>query len=99
MRWEISTGPWMSWFLGRRNSTTITTITTIARRQTRTPVRPVRGSELVAMVDPGAEVTKVRIAEQPRGHHATSRHGLAALIITAWSRNCPRRPRVCARHM
>jgi hypothetical protein len=62
-------------------------------------VRPVRGSELVAMVDPGAEVTKVSIAEQPRGHHATSRHGLATLIITAWSRNCPRRPRVCARHM
>jgi hypothetical protein len=60
---------------------------------------PQRVSELVAMVDPGAEVTKVRIAEQPRGHHATSRHGLATLIITAWSRNCPRRPRVCARHM
>jgi hypothetical protein len=43
------------------------TITTVARRQTGTPVRPVRGSELVAMVDPGAEVTKVSIAEQPRG--------------------------------
>ena len=39
---------------------------------------PVQGSELVAMVDPGAEVTKVRITEQPgvttrpacRGGHA-----------------------------
>ncbi|MGH3570579.1 MAG: hypothetical protein ACRDUW_01925 [Pseudonocardiaceae bacterium] len=28
----------------------------------------VQGSELVAMVDPGAEVTKVNTAEQPRGH-------------------------------
>ncbi len=63
MRLEISAAAWMSWFLGRRNSRTITTV---ARRQTRTPVCPVRGSELVAMVDPGAEVTKVSIAEQPR---------------------------------
>ena len=31
-----------------------------------------QGSELVAMVDPGVEVTKVSIAEQPRGYHATS---------------------------
>ncbi|MGH3784444.1 MAG: hypothetical protein ACRDRO_28440 [Pseudonocardiaceae bacterium] len=29
---------------------------------------PVQGSELVAMVDPGVEVTKVSTAEQPRGH-------------------------------
>jgi len=46
-----------------RNSTTITTVT---RRQTKTPVRSVQGSERVAMVDPGAEVTKVNITEQPR---------------------------------
>jgi hypothetical protein len=65
MRLEISVEVWTSWFLGRRNSTTITTV---GRRQTRAPVRPVWGSELVAMmVDPGAEVTKVSIAEQPRG--------------------------------
>jgi hypothetical protein len=37
-------------------------------------VRPVRGSELVAMVDPGAEVTMVSIAEQPRGHPSRSSH-------------------------
>ena len=63
MQLEISAGAWMSWFLGRRNSTTITTVT---RRQTKTPVRPVQGSERVAMVDPGTEVTKVNITEQPR---------------------------------
>ncbi|HZD16229.1 MAG TPA: hypothetical protein VE196_14130 [Pseudonocardiaceae bacterium] len=28
----------------------------------------VQGRELVAMVDPGVEVTKVSTAEQPRGH-------------------------------
>ncbi len=39
---------WMSWFLGRRNSSPITTV---VRRQTRAPVCLVRGSELVAMVD------------------------------------------------
>jgi hypothetical protein len=37
-------------------------------------VRPVRESELVAMVDPGAEVTMVSIAEQPRGHPSRSSH-------------------------
>jgi hypothetical protein len=62
MRWEISAEAWMSWFLGRRNSRTITTV---GRRQTGTPARAVRGSGLVAMVDPGAEGTKVSIAEQP----------------------------------
>jgi hypothetical protein len=35
MRLEISAGAWTSWFLGRRNSRTITTIAT---RQTGTPV-------------------------------------------------------------
>jgi hypothetical protein len=49
---------------GRRNSRTITTV---VRRQTGRPVRRVQGSELVAaaMVGPGAEVTKVSLAEQP----------------------------------
>jgi hypothetical protein len=43
------------------------TITTVVRRQTGRSVRRVQGSELVAaaMVDPGVEVTKVSIAEQP----------------------------------
>ena len=44
----------------------------------------VRGSALVAMVDPGVEVTKVSTAEQPRGRYAISRHGLVTLVITAW---------------
>jgi hypothetical protein len=60
MQWEIRTGAWTSWFLGRRNSRTITTV---GRRQTGTPARPVQGSGLVAMVDPGVEVTRVSIAE------------------------------------
>jgi hypothetical protein len=64
MRLDISAGAWMSWFLGRRDSRTITTVA--ARSQIGTPVRPVQGSELVMMVDPGAEATKVSTAEQPR---------------------------------
>ena len=93
MRLEISVGVWMSWFLGRRKSTTITTI---ARRQTRTPVRPVRESELVAVVDPGAEVTKVSITEQPRGHPSRSSHAGHHGVEVA---TLPVEPRICAQHM
>jgi hypothetical protein len=77
MQLEISAGVWMSWFLGRRN---FTTITTVARSPVRTPMRPVQGSELVAMVDPGAEVTKVNITEQPR---VTTRP--AVTVSSRWS--------------
>jgi hypothetical protein len=35
----------------------------------------VQGSELVVMVDPGAEVTKVSTAEQPRVTPRPARHG------------------------
>jgi hypothetical protein len=63
MQLEISTRVGMSWFLGRPDSRTITTV---VRRQIGTPVCLVRGSELVAMVDPGVEVTKVNTAQQPR---------------------------------
>lgn len=46
-----------------------------ADRDTGTPMRV---SELVAMVDPGAEVIKVSTVEQPRGHHAAARYGAHA---------------------
>ena len=80
MRWAISSGGWMSWFLGRRNSSPITTV---VRRQTRALVCLVRGSELVAMVHPSGKVTKVKTGQQPgslrdqpsRSSHA-GHHGL-----------------------
>jgi hypothetical protein len=68
MQWEISTRAWTSWFLGHRNSKTITTV---SRRQTRTPMRPVQGTALVAMVDPGAEINAT---EQPRVTTRPARH-------------------------
>jgi hypothetical protein len=36
---------------------------------------PVQGSELVAMVDPGVEVTKVSVTEQPWVTTRPARHG------------------------
>jgi hypothetical protein len=79
-----------------RNSTTITTL---ARRQIKTPVRSVQGSERVAMVDPGAEVTKVNVTEQPR---TTTRP--AVTVSSRWSAQrgvatLQRTARICARHM
>jgi hypothetical protein len=62
MQLEISTGGVDVVVSRGRNSRTITTV---GRRQTRAPVCPVQGSELVAMVDPGVEVTKVNTVEQP----------------------------------
>jgi hypothetical protein len=95
MQLEISAGAWMSWFLGRRNSTTITTV---AQRQTGTPMRPVQGSEVVAMVDRARKSPRSTSPNTP-GHRTTSRRDLVTLVITAWSRNSADEPRVCARHM
>jgi hypothetical protein len=63
MQLEVSTGGVDVVVSRGRNSRMITTV---GRRQIRAPVCPVQGSALVAMVDPGVEVTKVSIAEQPR---------------------------------
>ena len=62
MQWEISTGGVDVVVSRGRNARMITTV---GRRQTRAPVCPVQGSELIAMVDPGVEVTKVSTAQQP----------------------------------
>ena len=43
--------------------------------------------------------SKVSIAEQPGVTPRPVRHGLVTLGITAWSRNSPDEPPVCARHM
>jgi hypothetical protein len=48
----------------------------------------VQGSELVAMVGPGSEVTKVSTAKQP-GSPSEQLVTVVTLVITAWSRNSP----------
>jgi hypothetical protein len=88
VRLEISAGVWMSWFLG---AATQKPITTVGRRQIGTPARAVRGSELVAMVDPGRGGHQSQHRRTTPGHHATSRHGLATLVITAWKSQLSRR--------
>jgi hypothetical protein len=71
MQLKINTWAWTSRSLGCCNSTTITTVGT----PTGTPGAQVQMSELIAMDDTGAEVTKVRTAEQPRVTTRPARHG------------------------
>ncbi len=71
MQLKINNWAWTSWSLGCCNSTTITTVGT----RTGTPGAQVQMSELIAMDDTGAEVTKVLTAEQPRVTTRPARHG------------------------
>lgn len=93
--WRSALGVWMSWFLGRR---TQEPITTVGRRQIGTPARAVRGSELVAMVDPGVERTKVSTAEQHRVTPRPARRGSHAGHHGVESQLPPDEPWVCGRH-
>jgi hypothetical protein len=95
MRLESSAGVWMSWFLGYRSSRTITTV---ARNQIGAPVarcRDVSWSRWLTRARSHQGQHRRTTQRSPR----PARHGLVTLVSTAWSRNSPDEPRVCARHI
>ena len=95
MQLERNTGAGMSCSAGRHNSRTITTV---ARSQVGPPVRPVQGSELVAMVDRARRSPRSAPPNSP-GSPSEQLVAVVTLVITAWRRNSPDEPPVCARHM